>query len=97
MMPVVPHIVSESLGIMKKKSNLEWPKVNKTYLETDQKEIVIQINGKKRSSIIIEKDSSEDIVIKTIKRNKLIDKYIDGKKIFKTIYVKNRIINLIVK
>jgi len=97
MMPVIPHIISESLGIFKKKSNLEWPKVNKTYLETDQKEVVIQVNGKKRSSIMIEKDSSEDIVIKTIKRNKLIDKYIDGKKIFKTIYVKNRIINLIVK
>ena len=94
-MPIIPHFSNECW--LKFKKDFYWPRYETSLLEEKDCVIVVQVNGKKRSSIMIEKDSSEDIVIKTIKRNKLIDKYIDGKKIFKTIYVKNRIINLIVK
>ena len=40
---------------------------------------------------------SENLLIDKIKEMKLIDKYIKNKKILKTIYVKNKLINLIVK
>ena len=55
------------------------------------------MNGKKRAVISIEKDTLEDEIIKQVKNKKLIDKYLINGKIIKTIYVKNRLINYIVK
>ena len=63
---------------------------------TGKKEVVIQVNGKKRNLILIDDDFTEKNLIEKIKKEKLIDKYINEKKILKTIYVKNRIINFIV-
>ncbi len=97
MMPVIPHIINESLEKFKSQKEVKWPIVNQKYMETDQKEIVIQINGKKRNSILVEKDIPEKKLIEIITQDKLIEKYTVGKKIFKTIYVKNRIINFIIK
>ena len=74
-----------------------WPLTEKKYLVSENKEIVIQINGKKRNTIKIEIDTEEKDILKKIKDLKLVEKYIEGKKIFKTIYVKNRIINIIIK
>jgi len=97
MMPVIPHIVNESLEELKNQEYVKWPDVNHKYIESDQKELVIQVNGKKRNSVLIDKDTPENDVIKKITENKLIEKYTNGKKILKTIYVKNRIINFIIK
>ena len=58
--------------------------------------IVIQINGKKRGLINTEPDISEDDLIKLINRDKSINKYIEGKNIKKKIYIKNKILNIII-
>ena len=58
---------------------------------------MIQINGKKRGIISVEKNLQEKDIIKQIKNEKLIDKYLNDGKLIKTIYVKNRLINYIVK
>ncbi len=97
MMPVIPHLVSECFENMGKKENLRWPKVDPKYLKSEENEIVIQINGKKRNTISIKKGADEDFVIRNINKIKLIDKYTKGKKIFRTIYVKDRLINFIIK
>ena len=97
MMPVIPHIVNESLSVLKNQDKVKWPNVDQKFTEKDQQEIVIQVNGKKRSSILVKRDLTENYLITIIKEGKLIDKYIADKKIFKTIYVKNRIINFIIK
>ena len=96
MMPVLPHMTSEALEKLNNKNEILWPEVNINYLETGKKEVVIQVNGKKRNSILIDDDFTEKNLIEKIKKEKLIDKYINEKKILKTIYVKNRIINFIV-
>ena len=69
----------------------------KNFLESKEKEIVIQVNGKKRGNILIDKNISEAEIIEKINKIGLIDKYIENKKINKTIYVKERLINIIVK
>ena len=74
-----------------------WPKVNQEYLHNEETIIIIQVNGKKRSSISIKEEMDEKDLINEIKKMKLIEKYITNKKIVKTIYIKNRIINVIVK
>ena len=43
------------------------------------------------------KDSDEQVILNEIKGRKLIEKYIKDKEIFKVIYVKNKIINIIIK
>ncbi len=97
MMPVMPHLVSECLNELNYKKILIWPSINKDYLEDKEVEIVIQVNGKKRKSIIVEKDIGEDNITQKIKNEKLIDKYLNSGKLVKTIYVKNRLINYIIK
>ena len=94
--PVIPHLSSECLAQLSSKSSLNWPSVKKEYLETDKKEIVIQINGKKRGNLDIEKNMKENDIIEKIKKMSLSEKYIKDKKIIKIIYVKERLINLIV-
>ena len=95
--PVIPHFANECLAQFDIKNTLTWPSVKKEYLETDKKEIVIQINGKKRGNILIEKKMGENEIIEQIKKMSLSEKYIQNKEILKTIYIKDRLINIIIK
>ena len=97
MIPVIPHLANECLEKLNYSKNIYWPKVEQKYLQTETNTIVIQVNGKKRSIISVEKDIQEDEIINQIKIKQLIDKYLINGKIIKTIYVKNRLINYIVK
>ena len=97
MLPIIPHIVSECLIKMGSLDEIKWPNIDDKYLHETTTNIVIQINGKKRSIINLAKGSNENTVLKMIKEKKLIDKYLSGKKIFKTIYIQDRIMNLIIK
>ena len=97
MLPVIPHLATECLKNFGVENKFIWPEINQKYLQSDKSEIVIQINGKKRSIISIKKGADENFITNCIKEMKLIDKYIKDKKIFKTIYVKDKIINFIIK
>ena len=96
MSPVIPHLANECLDLIGLE-NYDWPKVKKEFLQTDEREIVIQINGKKRGNITINKKTEENEILEKIKELDIIQKYIKDKKISKTIYVKERLINIIVK
>ena len=97
MTPVIPHITNEFLEKMKILKNCDWPVLDEKLLETDDKNIVVQINGKKRDLISIKKGENEKAVIKKINNTKNLQKYIKDKNIFKTIYIQDRLINIIIK
>ena len=97
MIPVVPHIANECLNKLKFANEITWPEVNQKYLIKETHEIVIQVNGKKRGLINAEKDTNEKEIIKKIIETKVIEKYLKGANLIKTIYVKNRLINFIIK
>ena len=97
MMPVIPHIINECLESLNEKDEISWPKVNEKFIQSDMCNIVVQINGKKRSVISVERNLKEKIILEKIQNDKSLDKYLLEKKLFKTIYIKDRIINLIVK
>ena len=97
MMPVIPHISNECLKKLGSGDIIKWPEIDQKYLINKKTEIVIQINGKKRSIIELENNTEEEHIIKEIDRQKLIKKYLDNGKLIKTIYVKNRLINYIIK
>ena len=97
MMPVMPHLTNECLTLIKSNNISKWPTVEKKFLELNEKQIVIQINGKKRNIISIETGLNEKLIIERINQMKLIEKYTKDKTIIKTIYVKDKIINFILK
>ena len=97
MMPVLPHITNECLSSLEYKELISWPKIDEKYLAETKVEIVIQVNGKKRNALKVQKDMSEDEVKNIINQEKLIEKYLINYEIIKTIFVKNKIINFILK
>ena len=49
MSPVIPHLTSESLNYLNYPQNIEWPKVLTEFLNEEKIQLVIQINGKKKT------------------------------------------------
>ncbi len=95
--PIVPHFSNECLEKLKiSTENLEWPKINKKYLEQEMFNIVTQINGKKRKVFLISKSVDKKTLIENIKKDEQIKKYLDNKEIIKTIYIENKLINFII-
>ena len=73
-----------------------WPEVDKKLLKEENVTIPVQVNGKIRTTIIFRKsESDEKTVVKKAIEDEKVKKYINGKK-YKAIYVKGKILNLVV-
>ena len=93
--PFIPHLANECLENLKCANTDRWPVVDK--LNTlEEVKIAVQVNGKTRDIISIKKDMSEKETHKLIVEKSKAKKYIENKKINKTIFVKNKIINYII-
>ena len=93
----MPHFASECLEISGINHNdIEWPKFDEKFIEDEKINIVIQINGKKRGLISLKKDTEENEIIDLIKKDNKLFKYLENKEIKKQIFVKNKIMNLII-
>ena len=97
MMPLIPHLASECLEDVQDNNKKKWPKVEEQFLTSSNVNLVIQINGKKRSIINILKGTEEDKLIKQVKNDLNIKKYLKNKNIIKSIFIKDKLINLIIK
>ena len=95
MIPFAPHIAHECLTLHGCKDINEWPKIEKNSLE--EIKIAVQINGKTKDVLKIKKDLDEKDVNKIVLNVSKANKKIKNSRILKTIYVKNRIINYIIK
>ncbi len=95
MIPFVPHLANECLEMHKCDTRDKWPLIKKN-VSTDIN-FAVQINGKTRDIITIPKDLSEKLVSLKIEKESKASRYIENKKILKTIFVKNKIINYIIK
>ncbi len=93
--PIVPHISNECLEKFNRK-DLEWPKYDLSILNQDKIKIVIQINGKKRGLIETKKHSTEKNVLQIIEKDEKIKKYINNMPIKKKIFIKDKLLNLII-
>ena len=94
MMPVIPHLSNECLNLINVK-DINWPKYDKNLVKEEIANIVVQINGKKRGLVKTEIDISENDLLNIINNDEKILKYVDGKEIKKKIYIKNKLINII--
>ncbi len=64
---------------------------------TDNHTIILQVNGKLRDTLNISSALNEDELKKLALKSENIKKHIDNKRILKSIYVKNKLLNLVVK
>ena len=96
MTPFIPHFTNECLDNIDQKQ-LSWPKVSKEEIVEEEINFVVQINGKKRSILKTKRDMSESEVLDEIKSNNETKKLLKDQKIEKTIFVSNRLINIILK
>ena len=96
MTPFTPHLSFECLELFKCKSSDKWPKIDRINILSNIK-LAVQINGKTRDIILVRRDLSEKEISDFILQNSKAKKYIEGTDILKTIFVKNKIINYILK
>ena len=94
MIPFTPHLAYECLELHNCKSLNKWPEREKNTLE--EIKIAVQINGKTRDIINVNKNLDENEIFKIILNSSKASKYIHEKNIKKTIFVKNKIINYII-
>ena len=98
--PFMPHLSEEIWSSLGKNSELtfsSWPKFNPNLVKLDMRTIGVQVNGKRRSEIEIYDEDSESTVLKKAKDDKKVLSHIEGKVIIKEIYIKNKIVNIVVK
>ena len=98
--PFAPHITEElwsQLGETSILSLQAWPAYDDAKTIEDSVEIGVQVNGKLRATIQLPVDCEQQLAIDTALADEKIKKLVEGKNIIKTIVVKNKIVNLVVK
>ena len=102
--PFAPHIAEEmweQLGFAESEGKMamqmSWPKYDEAKTVDAEHEMAVQVNGKLRSTIRVANDADEDTIVKTALADEKIQRQMEGMQLVKTIVVKNRIVNLILK
>lgn len=97
--PFAPHTAEtiwSSLGNLNSIVVQEYPRVDESYLVDDTIEYPISINGKMRAKISLAADADEAIARKSSLSNETIQKWLEGKEVKKFIFVKSRMINIVI-
>ena len=95
-LPILPHFALECIEKNKFETKQYWPSYDKSFLVEDKIKYVIQINGKKRGLIETMRDISKDNLLEKIKQDNSLNKYLENKEFKKVIFIKNKLINIII-
>ena len=102
--PFAPHVVEEMWELEgfaakteKMAMQMSWPVYDESKTVDATKEMAVQINGKLRSSIVVDAAADDEAVIAAACADEKVRRYLEGMEIVKTIVVKGRLINLILK
>ncbi|MBI2600946.1 leucine--tRNA ligase [Candidatus Daviesbacteria bacterium] len=99
--PFAPHITEEIWEVLGENYSIHkhsWPQFVNEYLEDDEVSIVIQVNGKVRDSIKVQKDivGSKEAIQKLATGTPNANKYLEGKSVKNVVYVEGRLINFVI-
>ena len=84
------------LGSTESLSYHPFPKADERYLHDETTLYVVQVNGKVRGRFELPKDQKEEIVLETAMQHQLIQRFLDGQKIVKVVFVPNKLLNIVV-
>lgn len=98
--PFAPHLAEELWHILGGEGEITYapfPEVNKALLEDAVVTYVVQVNGKVRGRFDLPKDQEESVILKSALANPLIQTHLEGKGIEKTIFIRNKLLNIVTK
>jgi len=95
LMPLTPHLAHECCKKINKK--FYWPQYDHKLLKDENCKIVIQVNGRKRGVLEMPVNSKEQTIVKKSKEIDNVLKYLENTEVIKNIYIKNKLINFIIK
>lgn len=97
--PMAPHLAEELWELAEGSGFVieqDWPTYDESLLVTDTITVVVQVNGKVRADLEVDADISEEDVISLAKEDRRVQKYIEGQDLKKEIYVKGKLVSLVV-
>jgi leucyl-tRNA synthetase len=97
--PYAPHVCEELWHLLGNTTSIldaEYPKFEPNYLVESNKEYPVSVNGKVRTTINIALDAAQDDVEKIVLSNDVIQKWMEGKPHKKVVYVKGRMVNVVI-
>ena len=97
--PFAPHLAEDlwrQLGGKKSIHKSAWPKWNKNKIIDEMIKIAVQVNGKVRTELMIKRDADEEEIKVEALKDKAIIPWLLNKEVKKIIYVKNRLINIVI-
>ena len=102
--PFAPHMVEEMWELMgfaakygKMCMQMDWPVFDESKTIDATAEMAVQVNGKLKGTVIVPTDSDEQTVVAAAMELEKVKKSTDGMSVVKTILVKNKLVNLIIK
>ncbi|WP_432352300.1 leucine--tRNA ligase [Sporosarcina sp. A2] len=98
MSPITPHLAEElweKLGHDDTITYASWPTFDADKLVDDSVEIAVQINGKVRAKLVVDKDITKEELEKVALANEDVQKWIDGKELKKVIAIPGRLVNIV--
>jgi leucyl-tRNA synthetase len=98
--PVAPHTAEEMWALAGQRYsifNSDWPEYDPNAIVADMITIAVQVNGKLRGQAEVPADADESTIIAEAKTVERVRHYIQGRRIVKEVYVKGRLVNLVVK
>ena len=96
--PFAPHITEElweRLGHTHMLACVRWPQYDPKELKSEEVMIVVQVNGRKRGVVQVDAGAEEGKVVEMARQDPSVAKYLAGKNVEKTVYVKGKILNLV--
>jgi leucyl-tRNA synthetase len=97
--PFVPHFAEECwerLGHETSVFDAPWPEWDEALTVEQMAEIPVQVNGKTRSRVQVPRGASEKVVVAAAHRDPSVTRFTEGKELIKVVYVKDRLLNLVV-
>ncbi|MDD5290224.1 MAG: leucine--tRNA ligase [Patescibacteria group bacterium] len=97
--PFAPHLSEEIWSQLGHKKSIlfeSWPEYDPKLIVADEIEIGVQINGKLRDAIAISIKASEDEIKSVVLASPKVKKWLDGKEPKKIIYIKGKIVSIVV-
>jgi len=98
--PLAPHLAEEMwqlLGFEATVFKSGWPEYDPDAVIGDMIEIAVQVNGKLRGTVTVEAEASQETIEAAADSDEKIKAHTDGKQIVKKIYVKGRLLNIVVR
>ena len=102
--PFAPHITEEMWELMgyaekegKMAMQMSWPEYDEAKTVDATREMAVQVNGKLKTTITVPSDSEDSVIIDAACADEKVKRLMEGKQLVKTIVVKNKLVNLIIK